>query len=328
MNSIGSKKIKVIGTAWHTGHQFYLTQLPFISRYDFVITNRTYAEKQRPFPSNSEYIPHIPDDHNYDLAILHVDQQVVEDGVSKGQIFFDLFHRVKQLGIPTIIINHMVPISDRLESEEVIAKMKRLIGDTPMITNSERAAEQWGWGKPIIHGMKSSDWWDLPKEPRIITCLSDGGMERAYRRRLLTDTKQILNEEYGEDIMWVGGDVPSRENFNDYRDFIGRSLIYFNPLWNSPMPRSRTEAMLSGACIVSTPYQDWEKYVRHGDNGYIVPDDAEVCARLLHSLLNDYEKTREVGQRGKRTAQIYFDWDRYVEDWYSFVVQQYPQLDL
>lgn len=311
--------MKVLGTAWHTGHQYELSKLSFIDKYDLVMTNRDYATKQRPFPEKFEYIPYIPKNHNYDLAILHIDQQVVEPRISKGYVFFDLFYTVKSRGIPIVVINHMTPFSDRLESREVIGKVKRLLDDTPMIVNSKTAAKQWGWGYPIIHGMSIDEWWNLPKEPRILTVLSGGGMEKAYRRKLLTDTQSILKEKYGDEIIWIGGGAPSRNSFDDYRDFLGRTLIYFQPTWQSPMPRSRTEAMLSGACIVSTKHQDWEDYIEHEKNGFIIKDNPESAAKLLHELLHDYQKAYKVGQKGRKFARKTFNQKNFEKQWVKFL---------
>lgn len=317
------RKINVVGTIWHTAHQFYLAQLDFIERYDLVVTSRTWGHQQRPFPKKCNLIPHIPVDHDYDLAILHIDQQVVEPRISKGSIFFDLFSVVRERKIPTVAINHMTPFSDRVDSRVVIEKVKRLLGDTPMVTNSKEAARQWGWGYPIIHGMKVDDWWDLPKEPRIVTVLSGAGMEKAYRRSFLRNVISTLEEDFGEKLIWIGGGAPHRESFDDYRDFLGRTLIYFNPTFSSPMPRARTEAMLSGACIVSTPTHDWEEYITHGKNGFLVEfGDVKGTVKLLVDLLRDYQRAYEVGQEGKKAAREYFSFERWQEDWRRFVFNE------
>lgn len=313
------KKLKVIGTPWHTGHQYEISKLSFIDKYDLVITNRSWATSQRPFPDKCSYIPYIPEDNDYDLAILHIDQQVVEPRINKGNVFFDLLMSTRQLEIPIVVINHMVPFSDRLESNEVISKVKRLLRDIPMVCNSNQAREQWGWGHTIIHGMEVDDWWNLPKEPRILTVLSGGGMEKAYRRKLLTDTINILENDYGETINWIGGGTPSRNSFSDYRDYLGRTLIYFQPTWNSPMPRSRTEAMLSGACIVSTKHQDWSSYITNGENGFLIDDNPKEAAALLARLVKDYNEAYEIGQRGRKFARDTFNRDSFETQWVEFL---------
>lgn len=315
------KSLSVLGTSWHTGHQAELAALPFIGRYDLVLTSKSWAKVQRPFPENARYIIEVPKEHDYDLAILHIDQQVIEPRISKGLIFHDLFTIAKDRQIPTVVINHMTPFSDRVDTKTVIEKVKRLLGDTQMVVNSKTAAGQWGFGRPIIHGMRIDQWENNAKEPRIVTILSGGGMEKAYRRRLLTETMSILKEDYGEKIIWIGGGAPRRESFAEYREFLARSLIYFNPTWQSPMPRSRTEAMLSGACIVSTKHQDWEDYIKQGVNGFVVEDKPKTVALLLNELVKDYETAYKVGQEGRKTARKIFNQKNFIQQWEDLLTE-------
>lgn len=314
-----TKRINVVGLSWHTSHQASLAKLSFIKRYDLVITNRVWAEKQRPFPSKCRYVPNIPDNHDYDLAIMHIDQQCVEPRISKGVIMFDVLERVRELNIPTIIINHMTPFSDRLSSEEVVARVKELVQNDTMVVNSKTAATQWGFGQPIIHGLSVDEWYNLPKEPRILTVLTSGGMEKAYRRSLLYETMSILEDDYGTKIHWIGGNAPSASSFDEYRTILGQSLIFFMPTWQSPMPRARTEAMLSGCCIVSTKHQDWQDYIDHGKTGFIVKDNPQSCAKLLYNLVSEYKTAYQVGQAGRLIARGIFNHENFEKQWYKLL---------
>lgn len=253
---------------------------------------------------------------------MHVDQQVVEPMISKGVVAYDLMRIAKKRNIPVVVLNHMTPFSDRLTERQVIDKVKRFVGDYPMVTNSKTATQQWGFGTPIIHGMKPEHWISNKKEPRILTVLSGGGMEKAYKRQLLLDTISILEQDYGQKLLWIGGDMPSRNSYGEYRDFLSRTLIYFNPTFNSPMPRARTEAMMSGACVVSTPYQDWDNYIVNGENGFLVGDNPKEIAELLSSLVNNYQQTVEVGERGRETAIREFGFDRWENDWRALLEKE------
>lgn len=308
------KDLRVIGVPWHVGHQFELAKL--FKSYDLLLNHyRVWGPQSRPVPENMKMVINFNKD-DYDLCILHVDQQCIDPKIRKGQ----LFREVRQLtkGLPTVIINHMTPFDDNFETSDVIDAMKALVEDLPMIVNSKQAAEQWGWGTPIIHGLTISDWWDLPKEPRIVTSLSTGGMNKAYRRELLQATIAIL-EEKGLKIDWIQADR-KLGSWDEYRKFIGSALIYFHPAWMSPMPRSRTEAMLSGACIVSTRHQDWDSYIKDGENGFIIPDNPQAAARLLEDLItNRVKEARDVGQRGKLFAQKHFNHERWSADWSNFL---------
>ena len=87
------------------------------------------------------------------------------------------------------------------------------------------------------------------------------------------------------------------------------------------MNRARTEAMLSGSCIVQVEgAHDLDRFVKEGENMIIVPNDPEKIASILVDLIeNHYEDCVKIGQRGKETAKRIFNYKRYREDWLKFI---------
>ena len=81
------------------------------------------------------------------------------------------------------------------------------------------------------------------------------------------------------------------------------------------MPRSRTEAMLSGCCVITTPHQDAGDFIEDGVNGFITIRNPKVAADLIEKRLNNYKETVAIGQKGKETAMKIFSQERYNEDW-------------
>jgi glycosyltransferase involved in cell wall biosynthesis len=149
-------------------------------------------------------------------------------------------------------------------------------------------------------------------------------MEKAYRRIFLHTVKRYL-DEMGVPFFWVGVDRKF-SNFNDYRDYLGRSLVFFNPTWQSPRPRARTEAMLSGACIVTTPYHDANTFIEDGVNGFLtgkggvkdprIMDNPRYAADLIKRLvLDEPELAMKVGQEGKKTAIKLFNTENFTKQW-------------
>lgn len=322
--------LKVVGTSWHTSHQHRIA--PLFKQYDMIINpfRRFWAVSQRPQPDNVKYVTHY-EKGKYDFAILHVDQQSIyapEDGtrIAKGRIYNELNSIIQD--IPKVVINHMTPFHDQFDSDYVIDKIKEMIGDNIMVVNSHEAGKQWGWGNPIIHGYNKDDWWDLPKEPRVAVVLSTGGMEKAYRRIFLEATLRIL-EQKKIPVTWVGRDVKFN-SWDEYRDFLGRSLIFFHPAYQSPMAGARTEAMLSGCCIVSTRYQDADTFIEHGVNGFLtskgriedprIMDNPEYTANMIEELYKNPDVARKVGQRGKETAHKIFTFERLKAQWENLLV--------
>lgn len=323
-----NKKLKVFGIPWHVAHQHELAKLPWFESYDLLINPyRTWGESHRPLAENMNWVTYFKKNY-YDLAILHVDQQSIYDPekgdrIHKGKLFQEVRSVIAD-DCPVIVINHMTPFHDKYESPYVVDFIKKMTESCYMITNSFEAAKQWGFGHPVIHGLDIDEWYDLPKEPRAVTVLSPAGMEKAYRRIFLHTVRRFL-DEMGVPFSWVGVDVKFN-SFEEYKTFLGRSLVFFNPTWQSPRPRARTEAMLSGACVVTTPYQDAASFIEHGKNGFLtsmyeikdprIMDNPKATADLIKRLVIDEPETAlKIGQAGKETARKLFNHENFVKQW-------------
>lgn len=269
----------------------------------------------------------------YDVAILHLDQQCVDPRIGKGKLYRQLNELITD--IPKVVVNHGSPMWPEFTGEDKIINggrvqikpdewvqlegMKKLIGNNFMIVNSYNSVRRWGWGYPLIHGLDEQEWWDLPKEPRACISLSPAGLDAYYNRRLLTEIKSGLLERTGHILQQANVEykLDGADNWSEYRDFMGRSLIGVYMMKDSPMPRSRTEAMLSGQCILSSRYQDADMFIEDGVNGFILPDNPLSYIELLEQMINfNYKKAIEIGQNAKQTAIKYFNKERYQKDLY------------
>lgn len=337
------KELKIFAIPWHTGHQH--EQLKLAQKYPVKFSYlRNNVRRWSRFTSRPEPHTYLNKDQfewvdyyepgKYDLAILNLDQQCVNPDIGKGQLYRQLNEVIQD--IPKIVLNHGTPMYDEYCPEDMVINggkvqtrrgerrlqgMKEMIGDNFMIVNSYKAVERWGWGYPIIHGMDESEWLDLPKEPRVVVSLSPGGLDKYYNRQLLSAIKQAVKDKCGIDIIHtnVNYDV---EDWQDYKELLGRSLIAIYPFLDSPMPRSRTESMFSGACVLTSKHHNADEFIVHGKNGFIVQDNPLSYAEAIHGLINVcYEETVKVGQEGKKTAQKLFTVDQYLDDLYKILVQ-------
>ena len=333
------KKFKVFGYPWHVTHQYELAKLPFIGQYDLLVNPyRNWQEGARPIPKNMNFVLDYKPGY-YDFAIFHIDQQAIYDPelvakhdwarLAKGRLYYEVNKLVKD--IPKIVINHMTPFHDHLETTKVIEIMKEMMKGNFMVVNSNKAKEQWGWGYTILHGLSTDEWFDLQKEPRCVIVSSKSGMNKAYRRSFAEATSRILKQK-GVPVYWVGYDMFTH-TFDEYREFLGRSLVFFMPTFNSPRPRSRTEAMLSGCCVVSTRYHDADTFIKHGVNGYLtsefpildprIMDNPQRTAELIEDLiLHNPDKAVKVGQEGKKTAQKLFNSKNFADQWEKFLREE------
>jgi len=298
------------------GHQSEIAQMSFIGQYDLLVNPyRTWGTNSRPFPDKCNWVTNY-EKGKYDFAILHLDQQCVNSRIGKGELYKQVNEVIQD--IPKIVINHMTPLHDSLPDMEVIRRVKELVGDNFMICNTFEARKMWGWGKTVIHGMDIDDWKSNPKEPRATIYVSPAGMEKAYKREILRNTISLLNE-WGFKFYWIGTDVKFK-TFDEYRDWLSRSLVYLNLTHQSPRPRARTEAMLSGCCIVTNRQQDADTFIENGKNGFLVDEDPVQVATLVSELLTSRcAEAKKIGEVGRKFAQKEFSRKNFEDQWLEVI---------
>lgn len=336
-------KLRVFGALNHLANSYEQLKLAkyYPVKFHYLDNNVRKWEDgaHRPNPSTwltkdqFEWVPYY-EKGKYDVAVLSVDQQHVNPDIGKGWLYRDLNNLIQD--IPKIVINHGTPMYDEFYTEDLVINggevqtkdgprhimgMKEKIGDNFMIVNSYKSAERWGWGYPLIHGMDAEEWWDMPKEPRVVVALSPGGLDKYYNRQLLTYIKAHVREKCGLDVIHTNVNY-TVESWDDYRELIGRSLINISPYLDSPMPRSRTEGMLSGACILTSRHHNADEFIEHGKEGFIMPDNPISYAETIYQLINfNYKETVEIGKRGKEKALKIFNGDRYRKDFYEILTK-------
>ncbi len=339
------KRINIFGVVNHLSNQYEMLKLAqkYPVKFHYLQNNvRRWSEfSARPEPTTwlspdeFEWVTHY-EPGKYDLAILHVDQQHTDPRIGKGWLYEDLNELIQD--IPKMVINHGTPMWDDYYTEDFVINggvvhtrkgevklkgMKEKIGDNFMVVNSYDAVDRWGWGYPLIHGLDPMEWYDLPKEPRVVLSLSPGGLDRYYNRELITAIKGAVKEKSGIDVMHIQVNIEfEKDNYEQYRRYIASSLINISPYKDSPMPRSRTEAMMSGACILTSRYHGAGEYIEHGVDGFIVPDNPLSYAEAIHSLINEnYGEAVKMGQRGKQKAQRLFHVARYHKELYHLITE-------
>ncbi|KKN71758.1 hypothetical protein LCGC14_0418240, partial [marine sediment metagenome] len=266
--------------------------------------------------------------------------------------------------IPKIVINHGtpwiperftkyvkgLPEEKRLEAGKdfCVREMKKIIGDNTMVVNAEQAAKDWGWGTPIIHGMYGNpleEYFDLPKEMIVTLFMSPAGWDYYYNRRVANDIFSMLDDngikmEQPRSNITISG-------FQKYREYVGKVLIGVFPMRTSPMPRARTEFMLSGGCAISGNNYDIGKYFTGlefkktevgqfitTEAGELIPENLEEAEILYADIENakDFfakimylyrnpDIAMQIGQRGKLKAQEHFTQERYQADWHKLLTK-------
>jgi glycosyltransferase involved in cell wall biosynthesis len=120
-------------------------------------------------------------------------------------------------------------------------------------------------------------------------------------------------------VINIGRDVVPRL-WDEQRAILGSALVYLNTTFDSPMPRGRTEAMLCGCCVLTTPFHDADNFVEHGVNGFVMGDDPMDWCDLVAALVGPrMAEAERIGRNARDTATRMFHVDRYLDDLWSVV---------
>ena len=328
------KKLKIWDTPWHSAHSHdMIMALKPIADFDLLINyTRRWDDKNRPLPKNVSWVTHY-EKGKYDLAILHIDQQCSNPNLNKSILTKHMKQAIREVDpdIPIIFINHGTPVypemypdgakEDGFRSKQLRYEILNIIKPDFMVVNSHQAKIDWNYpnSRTIIHGMEASEWiYNENKEPIVCSFISPAGIgDKYYNRSFLVAIMDGLREKYGISLQWINTpNCFNAKGIKDYKEFLGKSLIFFNPTFASPMPRARTEAMLSGCCVVTTDTHGANDFIEDGYNGFLVPhNNPEYSVELIYKLLNNYKLAKEVGIRGRETSLKLFNRERYREDW-------------
>ncbi|MEM7010860.1 MAG: glycosyltransferase [Verrucomicrobiota bacterium] len=300
---------RLVKYPWHIGHDYELFKLPF----DWSLltdTSRSWASKHRQLP---EHVRQIASQHadDHDLMILHVDQWILDE-IEKLSLFE--YWRDRFPG-PKIVLNHGTPMVDGCTPEE----MRQLVGDLPVVTNSPSAEQLWELpnSRWILHGFSPDEWPQTTYEnEKVIVVQAYQGRHLEFRNNAAVEQAEAA----GVSIEWVGRDCKFTR-FDDYRRYLGKGRIFFNPSHASPNPRTRAEAMLCGLAVVSTNCNGEAGYIENGVNGFC-SNDMDELIDWLRQLQDDPELARQIGEVGRKTAQEIFHIDRFQEDWIALVDSQ------
>ena len=295
------KNYRILKYPWHTAHDYELAKLPH-SFYYLSSTYRRWSHQHRPLPSKITWISDQAEQET-DLMILHLDQWTYYQPAKR---FLFLNYKNTYPG-PKIVINHGCNLKDGCSSET----LQELVSGCHMVCNSSFAQQLWNVPNStfIRHGMSPEEWPSTNYElNNTVAVQASSEFYRIYNNHAAIEAAEKIVP-----ITWVGRDIVCR-SFSEYKAFLQKSSVFFQPSLASPNPRARTEAMLSGLAVVSTNMHGEEEYIEHGVNGFISNDPEELCDFLR--FLNEHpEQAKEIGQAGRVTAQRIFHIDNFKQEW-------------
>jgi glycosyltransferase involved in cell wall biosynthesis len=199
--------------------------------------------------------------------------------------------------------------------------------DAFVVCNSHQARHEWGFknSQTIWHGLAPSEFNPGTHDLDVLVMQYQAMKNRPHYNGLRTyeAISRLVGERMALECMRtpdpemdfsLGAERWARAKYQNYVHQIGRYPVYLNTSARSPMPRSRTEAMLTGAVSVSLRNHDVDMFVKNGVNGFY-GDSAEELAEQLDWLKSNEPGRRRMGRASLRTAREIFNQDRYLSDW-------------
>jgi glycosyltransferase involved in cell wall biosynthesis len=340
------RRLKILTYCWHVPHQYELHKLP----HDFTLiqdigTHHCYkwAYAQRPFPDN-DTMQRVRDINirNYDLAIFHFDENCLNFentngvlGANWGENFKYFVENVT--GIPKIGVCHGTPqfvgaytpnytganLMQPIESSR--QNMVNYLKDIMIICNSHQSEREWGFNKSkvIWHGFDPAEFPRSTYRKKVTGLTNMIGRPHYRGLHILNEVNSHLPNDLKinsistpEPIEYKvkEGNEYAFSKYRNYIDTLREYSIYFNPTIRSPMPRSRTEAMMCGLVTVSYKTHDVDMFIKNKINGFYSEHPSELAEFIVY-LANNESAFEKISDASYQTAIDVFNNDRYLHEW-------------
>lgn len=302
-------RFKLLDMAWNLDEQYDMLTFPGVE-WSWLIQYRVGYKRLRRDPEGlSRWVTYY-EEGLYDAAILHLDLEAVETAkhaVSRRRVYEELNAVIQHT--PKIVIVHgsCVPACGEGRSPR---EVRELIGDNYAVAASGDVAARLGVGHVIEPGIKADDWPDLPKEPRVVTNLAYATARDLQVAEALKGALAARDIE----LCRIGVDyVPDAPE--DYRNFLGSSLLYLAP---SPCRgRPKLEAMASGCCVLV------HGGARVGDeadsDGQLSLRGPEAVVGAVEELIANPADALRRGQMMKTAVRRRYGIRRYSREWLRYL---------
>jgi glycosyltransferase involved in cell wall biosynthesis len=341
------RRLRVLTYRWHCPHQFEL----YRTGHEFTLVTGagtalcdSWDWDKRPMPPNARFVDHERiEPHDFDLAIVHFDENLLHPERCKGMVPADWGETMRwfidNLPLPMIAICHGTPqfagqydvdyrqpdlgVVDQTSRQELV----KFLGDILVVCNSHQAQQEWEFRNSTViwQGFSPHDYPEGIKDRGILTMPYAALENRPHYNGLFIFKRvfELLNGSMQIASLMVpeppdGYTLRTREwaeaKFRNFVREIGRYSIYLNPTLRSPMPRTRGEAMMAGAVTVSMRNHDVDLFIHNGVNGFYA-DSAEEMAEQLRFLKQNPVSMKKIADASRLTALDQFNQDRYLSEW-------------
>ena len=301
---------KIFGYHWHTVHNYRLCNALHDCEFYFLNDNSVqpnWNKKHRPVPKNVKFVDRYEPD-KYDFAILHADQ-MIEYHITYGALYRRMNSQIKD--IPKIVIYHGFRINDKNKERAM-----QLLKGNWIVFNAEQIRKDFGNPEKsltIHHGYDVDEFkqTDYSLKNVLTVCSQHPDTYFWAGADMVKEVAKQVN------ITWMGLHKTCN-TYDEYRELLSQSSIYLSPHRVSPMPGARTEAMLSGLCVVTTNNLCDEDYLKDGFNCFVANTPKEMVTIIRHLQLHE-ELIKKVGMQGRITAIELFDIKQYRNEWLKLI---------
>jgi hypothetical protein len=206
--------------------------------------------------------------------------------------------------------------------------LRQRLAKVTVVVNSHQAGREWKFKKQrvIWHGYDPQEFQPGLHDLDVVT----HGVDRArphYRGAHVLegvlarlDRKLSVSTHKHRALTPVPRDDPRYAGFafRNWLDHLGQHKVYLNTTLRSPMPRSRTEAMLCGAVPVSLDNHDVSHFIQNGVNGFY-GSSAEELAEFCLAICRNPAMHAQMSAAARATAADIFNHDRFLTQWVKLV---------
>ncbi|WP_210258416.1 glycosyltransferase [Rhizobium sp. 57MFTsu3.2] len=341
--------LRILTYRWHAPHQYELQRLPadftLVSGLNGMPAFEQWPYNQRPKRTNVTVVPWSEiKPQNYDLALLHFDENILIPSVSNGNLppgWGQSARWLAELGLPLIGLCHGTPpfvgqygvARGPIKAFEQIESARRQLVawfaamGAPVVCNSFQAKAEWDFKDSHVfwHGF---DPLEFPQATLQRDVLVVGGNDRPHYRGFYEE--EIVRAHLRTSIRVQGlppvltaleqrdGNPFAVRQFRNYVDQVRTFSFYLNTTLRSPMPRSRGEAMMTGVIPVCLRNHDVDMFIEQGVDGFYA-DQPEDLAEFLNETHSDRDKIARMSKAARLKAFDLFNHDRNLSSWIELI---------
>ncbi len=199
--------------------------------------------------------------------------------------------------------------------EQQLKSFQSMTGDINVFI-TEYSKKEWGIDGEVIYHSIDTELFkpaENPSREKVILTVAHDFINRDYALNYHgwdRITQGLDRKAVGE----TEGLSKQSESVEDLISEYQNALIYINPSVLSPVPTSLLEAMSCGCAIVTTETCEIPNIIKHGVNGFMSNDEAEL-RKYCEQLLADPQLAIKMGEAARETIKEKFSQNRFVDEW-------------